>query len=126
MGSIKNTRVRTKDIKSGKVLYVAHPIYGIEIYKVTSKPYMESGIGLFFRCKRWNSTFNCWGDTCESLRSLRDCGISAGESRNGRRTFFKLKQAISWNKHWIKNKQFIANHNEHIGLIRLGGFIHEG
>lgn len=101
--SIKNTRLRLKDIRAGITVYVSHPVYGIEQYKILSKPYMNGTIGLFVK-----SIMVIDGITFPTgTMSLDDAGITPGKSYNGRRTFTKLKQALRWMEQHSKDKQFI-------------------
>lgn len=106
--SIKNTRVRVKDIKAGKVIYIAHPEYGIVKKVVTSKPYMNRNIGLFAKCVTQYDNFSV-----VTHFSLRDAGITEGDSYNGRRAFFKRKHAVAWAEKWAKDKSFIEQHARH-------------
>jgi hypothetical protein len=104
----KNCKVRTKDIRAGVTIYTGHPVYGIRTCVVTSKPYMERGIGLFFKSKVRSE----YGDYISS-HSICDDGIKKGESYNYRRTFFKLKQAKEWCKKMRTDPGFIKNQQKH-------------
>lgn len=96
----KNVKVRLKDIKQGVTVYVAHPVYGIEKLLVDSKPYMHPTVkSLFIR------TVTEYGKSTDSLRDMGVYGYY-----NGRRTFFKLKQAEEWMRKWSKSESFIADH----------------
>lgn len=108
----KNCKVRTKDIKAGVTIYIAHPVYGIEQAVVTTRPYMVSDIGLFFNAKARSQ----YGDY-NTEHSICDAGIKKGESYNYRRTFFKLKQAEEWCKKIITDPRFIKQRNRHESLM---------
>lgn len=97
-----NVKVREKDIKQGVTIYVAHPVYGIDKYRIKGKPYLHKVVNCMFVDVEHileNNSFNTY-------TSLRDCGIIKGSSYNGRRTFFKLKQAKEWMDKWVTQKQF--------------------
>lgn len=110
----KNTRVRVKDIKHGAVLYTAHPFFGIRKTTVKSKPYMERGIGLFFKVVRHHDD----GASYISSASVGDAGINQGNSRNDRKTFFKEKQAIEYISKMRTDKGVIARHSEHLEMCK--------
>lgn len=101
-------KARVKDMKAGVTLYTAHPVYGIEKRVITWRPYMEKDIGLFVPCKTIYS-----GGSYDGTSSLRDMGVSPGNSYNGRRTFFKLKHAEAWMDKWATDKGFRKSHAEH-------------
>lgn len=101
----KNVRVRTSDIKHGKIIYVSHPFYGIEKLTVTSKPYFNKLTRSLF--------FNARTDYGECKRSINDAGISDGDSYNSRRSFVKEKQAIEWKKKMSKDSDVISQHIRH-------------
>ena len=110
---LKNIRVREKDIKSGKIIYVAHPFFGIEKFTVISKPYpiwsfMGHLIGMFFKV---NSKYGA------EYKSISDCGISS-LTYNHRRTFFKLKQAEAYAEVASKDVKVIERHSDHVGFCR--------
>ena len=110
--SIKNTRVRLKDIKAGATIYVSHPVYGIDTVKVLSKPFnLNYHNSQFFRVKVIQSTHSVVLNS--STLSLRDCGITNGASYNGRRAFKKLKQAQQWAKIHGTDAAFIKQHALH-------------
>ena len=109
----KNVRVRIKDIKFGAVIYTAHPFFGVRKTTVKSKPYMEKGIGLFFKTL---TTYD--GGSYKSSESIRDAGINSGDSYNDRKTFFKEKQAISYMNKMKTDKSAIARHEKHIEFVR--------
>lgn len=100
-----NVKVKVQDVKAGKVIYISHPVYGIEKKIITSKPYRGGKGGLFADC------YDDWMD--ESNFSLCDAGIGNGNSYSGRRAFFKLKQAQEWANKWKNDKGFIKSHEEH-------------
>ena len=104
----KNVKVRVEDIKHGRIIYTAHPVYGISKWKVAGKPYFNRSVGALFV-----PYVSCGNASYKSERSLRDAGITAGNSYNGRRSFFKLKQAEEWVKKWKDDKGFIAQQREH-------------
>lgn len=130
--SIKNTRIRVKDVKHGLVMYRAHPVYGIEKYVVQGKPYLSEhgkslfvkvyGKSLFVKTLRYSSLN---GECYKSEISLTDAGITKGDSYNGRRSFRKLKQAEAWVVKWGKSPTFIKQHQRHLHNIKylsyLGG-----
>lgn len=121
--SIKNTRIRIKDVKNGLVMYRAHPVYGIEKYTVLGKPYLtKHGKSLFVKVLRYSSIE---GECYKSEISLVDAGITKGDSYNGRRCFRKLKQAEAWAAKWGKSPTFIKQHQRHLHNIKylsyLGG-----
>ena len=105
----KNTRVRVKDVRQGRVVYIAHPVYGIRREVIASIPYIEKGIGLFVKCVSKYSFAKTF--------SLGDAGITKGDSYNGRRTFFKLKHAEAWATKWAKDKEFIKKHQRHVARV---------
>jgi hypothetical protein len=104
----KNVKVRVKDIKAGVAIYTSHPIYGIESSVVVGKPFMISGIGLFYKVKVTSK----YGDY-RTEHSICDSGIKKGESYNYRRTFFKLKHAEEWAKKMLTDKGFIKQQQRH-------------
>ena len=110
MASIKNTRVRVKDIKAGRTIYIAHPVYGIEEVRITSRPYIN---------KLANSLFaDCYMSVSFLPKmvtsfSLLDAGITEGASYNGRRAFFKRKQAVAWMDKWQHDFDFEMMQKRH-------------
>lgn len=109
----KNTRVRIKDIKAGAIIYTAHPFFGIEKAIVKSRPYMNKGIGLFFKTKVIYGE-----DSYDSANSVCDAGINSGDSYNDRKTFFKEKQAIEYANKMKTDKGVIARHERHLESCR--------
>lgn len=116
MNSIKNTRVRVKDIKQGRTIYIAHPVYGIKKVVIVGRPYKLGG-SLFAKCyvtplsgdKLYVSDF-----------SLCNAGITDGASYNGRRAFFKRKQAVAWMDKWQHDYDFNMQqkrHEEHCSML---------
>ena len=105
----KNVKVKPEDVKQGRIIYVSHPVYGIQKKEITSKPYMISGIGMFVDC----IVHFGGNESYKNKFSLNDSGISKGNSRNGKRSFFKLKQAEEWAKKWSKDKSFILHQARH-------------
>ena len=103
----KLVKVHIEDIKQGRIFYVSHPFYGIERIKVLSRPYMVSGIGLFFDYKTPYGI---------SRRSVSDSGISNGKGYNNRRTFFKLKQAEEWQNKMKTDPETIDRHERHLRM----------
>jgi hypothetical protein len=88
MMKTKNCRVRVDQIKNGVRVFTSHPVYGIDERKVIGKPFISKyGKSLFVKC------YTKYG---EDDFSLMDAGITAGNSYNYRRTFFKRKQAEEW------------------------------
>lgn len=118
----KNVKVRLKDITSGRIVYTAHPVYGIMKTRLLSRPIPGSSMlsSVYFK------ESNCWvmsqyifdnGFISEPSRhSLADMGITS--QYNDRRTFFKLKQAEEWMNKWKTDKGFIQRHKEHEDLCR--------
>lgn len=106
--SIKNTRVRVKDVKAGVTIYVAHPVYGIEKHVIASRPYINKNTGSLFAKFRSRLSHHS-----SRTFSLADAGITEGDSYNGRRAFFKRKHAVAWMEKWGKDKGFIAQHKRH-------------
>lgn len=113
----KNVRVRPQDLKQGVTVFKVHPIYGIEKYLITGRPYMHNDVGLFVPAKQ---TYDD-GFTFEDSFSLHDAGIidlrarhNPCDSYNGRRTFFKLKHAQEWMEKWSTQRQFKIQHAEHV------------
>lgn len=104
----RNVKARVADMKAGVTIYTAHPVYGIVKRLITGRPYMEKGIGLFVPCFVYRS-FGGY----ETTSSLCDMGVSPGNSYNGRRTFFKLKQAEAWAKKWATDTGFKIGHARH-------------
>lgn len=107
----KNTRVRVKDIKHGAIIYTAHPFFGIRKSVVKSRPYMEKGIGLFFKV----FVSGKYG-SYESSESVSDSGISSGNSYNDRKSFFKEKQAIEYANKMKTDKGVIYRHKRHLEM----------
>lgn len=108
----KNVKVKVKDVKQGRIIYTAHPVYGIVKRLITSEPYMVAGIGLFAKCKTFYNI-----ESYDDHFSLCDSGITSGNSYNGRRSFFKLKQAEEWMNKWKNDKGFIAQHQDHVSVM---------
>lgn len=103
----KNVRVKFQDIKTGRIIYVAHPVYGIERFVIRSKPYFNPRVGSHFVKVEVRAKDFSFQDS----RSLHDMGIpsnptNASQFYNGRRAFFKLRQAEEWKRKWIKDKGF--------------------
>ena len=107
----KNTRVRIKDIKSGAIIYTAHPFFGIRKTVVKSRPYQYMDIGLFYDCV---SHYD--GGSFASKASISDDGIGHGDSYNDRKSFFKEKQAIDYMNKMKTDKRVIDRHNKHLDL----------
>lgn len=97
-----NCRVRVKDIKSGKTIYVAHPVYGIEKHTLIGRPYNSQFTNSLFA----NTTKMFCGKP--EMFSLCDAGITAGSGYNWRRSFFKLKHAEDWATRMKSDPKFIA------------------
>ena len=107
----KNVKVRFEDVKNGRTMNTAHPVYGIETYQVSGKPFLTSNGSWFFLAKK------VWDDQAFSFVSefsIIDCGISGSNNTygikagyNGRRTFFKKKHAIEWMNKWKNDPSFI-------------------
>ena len=107
----KKTRVRVKDIKAGVTLYIAHPIYGIEKVVAASRPFTHRF--------QFGGTADFFKTVSSGLESLKDAGISKGESYNGRRTFKKLKHAEDWCIRMAIDRGFILQHEQHEESMRL-------
>jgi len=105
----KNVRVRTSDIKYGRIIYKSSPFYGIDKYKVLSRPYFVKGIGLFFDVLD--------GSGYKDKISICDAGINAGDSYNNKKTFFKLKHADEWAKKMKNDVQVLIKHKRHLECI---------
>ena len=105
----KNTRVRVKDIKSGRIIYTAHPFFGIRKTIVKSRPYTVKGIGLFYDCVEVYET-----GYYNSKSSINDDGINSGNSRNDRKSFFKEKQAIEYMNKMKTDKRVVTSHLHHL------------
>jgi hypothetical protein len=108
-----NVKVRLKDIRQGVTIYVSHPVYGINKYFVTSRPYKTKHGSLMFNTKQDYS----WG-LSEGYTSTMDCGICCENTYNGRRTFFKLKHAEEWQRKSLKDPKFLAIHKRHEAMCR--------
>lgn len=104
----RNVKARVADMKAGVTVYTAHPVYGIDKRVITGRPYMEKGIGMFVPCVVYFTD-----GSYETTSSLCDMGVSPGNSYNGRRTFFKLKQAQAWMKKWATDTGFKQSHDTH-------------
>jgi len=107
-----NVKVRVKDVKAGVTLYTAHPVYGIDKAFVVSRPYFDKGVKSLFIRLKVESSFSSTG-YYETTKSLRDMGVTHGNSYNGRRTFFKLKHAEAWAKKWATHPSFIQQQADH-------------
>lgn len=111
-------RVREKDIKAGKTIYVAHPAYGIVKHTLIGRPYISKYTGSLFA-----DTSRIFCGEPENF-SLCDAGISKGSGYNWRRSFFKLKHAEDWVNRMKSNPNFVdwlAWHEEKnslLGIIR--------
>ena len=108
----KNCRVRTEDLKAGRVIYVSHPIFGIVEHQVKSKPFY-SWPGMFIKVETHIS-----GRTYDGMASIHDMGITRGESYNYRRTFFKRKQAEEWGAKMRTDPGFIKQYKAHCESIK--------
>lgn len=103
----KNTRVRLKDIKQGRIIYIASGEFEyIDIYLIKSKPFLKySDLGLFVKAHRISDNGNLseyYDDNCPSChKSLRDMGV-LNNTYNDKKTFFKLKQAQAYIKRFAK------------------------
>lgn len=102
----KNVKVRKEDIKAGRMVYVSHPVYGIEACLILSRPYQVSDIGMAFNYRNVDHGY-------ETHRFLNDSGISNGDSYNNKRTFFKIKHAKEWARKMAKSHIFIARQERH-------------
>lgn len=110
MASIKNTRVRVKDIKAGRTIYIAHPVYGIKEVRIAGRPYINKLTNdLFADCYMGVSSL----PKMVTSFSLGDAGITEGASYNGRRAFFKRKQAVAWMDKWQHDYDFGMQQNRH-------------
>lgn len=105
----KNTRVRVKDIKSGRIIYTAHPFFGIRKTIVKSRPYMVKGIGLFYDCVEVFEDFQC-----KSESSIDGDGINSGDSSNTIKSFFKEKQAIEYMNKMKTDKRVVTSYLHHL------------
>lgn len=47
----KNVKVKFKDIKQGRTIYIAHPWFGIKKVYILSKPFWYMNTGHFFKCR---------------------------------------------------------------------------
>jgi hypothetical protein len=102
----KNVRVRLQDIKHGQTVYISHPVFGIDKVTIVGKPFVSKYTkSLFVNMLHSNGIIED--------RSLLDAGV-IGDSYNGRRTFFKLKQAQEWQRKQLKCPKFIASHERHM------------
>lgn len=106
----KNVKVRIKDVKQGKILYISHPFYGIDKVTVVSRPYVSKHTGFLFFDIRTS-----YGTTS---KSICDAGISPGEGYNNRRTFFKRKHAEEYQNRMKDDPKVIAVHLRHEQSIR--------
>ena len=89
---LKKIRVRLKDIHHGKILYVAHPQFGIVTVKIVSKPYAirVGGLPTLF-IETIPLDYDWWDKTKTDSRSLSDMGVY--NMYGYRRTFHTRKQA---------------------------------
>lgn len=111
MNSIKNTRVRVKDIKQGRTIYIAHPVYGIEKVVLVGRPYRSRFTGNLFADKHFTTV---GGVQIITSFSLVDAGISEGHGYgNGYRAFFKRKHAVAWEDKWANDPDFIKRQARH-------------
>tara|TARA_B100002019_G_scaffold281742_1_gene286153 strand:+ start:2459 stop:2821 length:363 start_codon:yes stop_codon:yes gene_type:complete len=86
----KNSKIKLKDIHHGLILYIAHPVCGIEKCIVLSKPDKEN----FVDVVNLYGEDEDYSDKWRVKRSLRDMGVV--DHYNWRRTFRKRKQAESY------------------------------
>ncbi len=70
---------------------------------------MVKGIGLFYDCAK---VFKDW--QCNTEASIDDDGISSGDSRNTRKSFFKEKQAIEYMNKMKTDKRVVTSHLHHL------------
>jgi hypothetical protein len=112
----KNVRVRAKDIKQGVRIFISHPFFGVEELLVAGRPYVSKYSGFIFV-----KAVTEYSQGHEF--SLDDAGISAGESYNDRRSFFKRKHAEDWAAKMSKDPHVIDRHERHLDLCNeLSGF----
>lgn len=106
----KNCRVRLKDIKQGRIIYVASPEFNsINVYLIKSKPFLVDlrySFELFIKAHPIKDDGKLWDyydASCISCQnSLRDMGV-VSNTYNDRKTFFKRKHAEAYIKlHSVK------------------------
>jgi hypothetical protein len=111
---LKKIRVRLKDIHHGKILYVAHPQFGIETVQIVSKP-KTIMLGAILGLKGSPTLFidiipldyAWWDRTKTDSRSLSDMGVYS--MYGYRRTFHTRKQAEQYVERF-KREATLANH----------------
>ena len=108
--------MKVKDVRQGVTVFISHPVYGIEELQVTSKPYISPYTNSLFANSR---KIYDDGFVFEDNFSLRDAGITPGESYNYRRTFFKRKHAEEWASKMINDPGFIRHHDQHVRLCNI-------
>lgn len=88
---LKKIRVRLKDIHHGKVLYVAHPEFGIDVVTIVGKPYLNKAIHSLFISTATQINWIDKETTHIRDRSLSDMGVY--KLYGYRRTFHTRRQA---------------------------------
>lgn len=102
----KNVRIKLKDIRKGKVVYIGHPKFGIQKVIILSKPDNE----FFINCLEENEF--CEGGYLERNRSLIDMGVV--NPYNYRRTFHNETQARRYVNKFKYDQKFISYWNRHM------------
>tara|TARA_B100000700_G_C14978708_1_gene825221 strand:- start:285 stop:677 length:393 start_codon:yes stop_codon:yes gene_type:complete len=110
----KNVRIRLKDIRKGKSVYVAHPRFGVTRLIIMSKPYMEKDFGLFVKVLEENKYFD--SGYYETTKSLSDMGVYNIYSY--RRTFHNEEQAERYVNRFKGDKHFIEHWDIHMAKTR--------
>lgn len=116
---LKKIRVRLKDIHHGKILYVAHPAFGVETVQIVGKPKIIM-VGGVLGLKGYTSLFidtipldyDWWDKTHVDSRSLSDMGIY--NMYGYRRTFHTLKQAEQYVARFKHDPVFLHHWRQHV------------
>jgi hypothetical protein len=101
----KNCKVRVKDIKQGVTVYRAN-FYGTEKIFITGRPHLNKSTNSLFVDGKNEDGRKIWF-------SLNDAGITAGESVNDKRTFFKRKHADGYIRKMSTDKRVAARREDH-------------
>ncbi|MBF84513.1 MAG: hypothetical protein CL489_08570 [Acidobacteria bacterium] len=109
----KNVRIRLKDIRKGKTVYIAHPKFGVVRAIINSKPFMNRDIGLFVHVLEENEYFE--GGYYETTKSLSDMGVY--NVYNYRRTFHNHEQAERYVDRYVNDKGFLEHWERHLKSV---------
>lgn len=112
---LKKIRVRLKDIHHGKILYVAHPTFGIEVVQIAGKPFKHETLGSLFI--KVTNNYTDRGFEWTQTRSLKDMGVC--NAYGYRRTFHTRKQAERYVDAMKYSPDFVRYWDDHLARCAM-------